>query len=289
MPGARTVRANAVEPWTCPSCRQPITTPYCPSCGERPRSPRDLTLRGLVDQAFEAFTNIDGRLLRSVRCLIVRPGALTAAFIEGRRTPYLGPVALFLVANAVFFAAESLTGGLVFTTPLQSHVQNQPWSGPAQSLVAAHLASHHTTLDAYAPRFDGAVALHARSLILLMALAFAPLPALVFRRRGHPAAVHAVFSLHLYAFMLLLFSIATAIPAAGMLFGHERSTSPLLDAVLSIGLLLACAGYLYVAIGAVYSSTRASRLLSAIVLTAGVAVIVLGYRFALLLLTLYTT
>ena len=282
------MRTHAAAPWTCPSCGRLNTTPYCPSCGERPRAPRDLTLRGLVDQVFEALTNIDGRLLRSFRTLVTRPGALTVAFVEGRRKPYLGPVAIFLVANAAFFAAESLTAGLVFTTPLQSHLQSQPWSVLARSLVAAHVAAQHTTVEAYAPRFDGAIALHARSLILVMALAFTPLPALVFRRRGGPLAVHAVFSLHLYAFMLLLFSIATAIPAAGLPFGGERSASRLLDAVLSIGLLLACAGYLYTAIGAVYGGGRAGRILSAAVLTIGVAAIVLGYRFALLLLTLYT-
>ena len=283
------MQTNAHAPWTCPSCRRLNSTPYCPSCGERPRSPRDLTLRGLIDQLFGALTNIDGRLLRSFRCLVTRPGALTAAFIEGRRKPYLGPVALFLVANAIFFAVESLTAGLVFTTPLQSHLQNQPWSAYAQSMVAAHVAARHTTVEAYAPQFDGAIALHARSLILLMALAFTPLPALVFRRRGRPIAVHIVFSLHLYAFMLLLFSVATAIPAAGVPFGAGRSGSALLDAVLSIGLLLACAGYLYVAIAAAYGGGRASRFLSATVLTIGLAAIVLGYRFALLLVTLSTT
>jgi hypothetical protein len=287
--GATAMKALAVVPWTCPSCQTGVTTRYCPSCGERRLLARELTLRGLVDQVFESFTNIDGRLLRSVRCLVTRPGALTVAYLDGRRTPYIGPVALFLAANVLFFAAESLTHGLVFTTPLESHLHTQPWSPLAQVLVTDRVAALHTTIDRYAPRFDGAIALHARSLILLMVVSFTALPAIVFHRRHRPFVTHAVFALHLYAFLLLLFCIATAIPALGIPFGGTRSPSRLLDAALSIGLLIACGCYLYVAIGAVYGGSRARRAIESIGLTVGVAAIVLGYRFVLLLITLYST
>ena len=279
---------KGTEPWTCPSCRIVVSTPYCPACGERPLHPRALTIRGLSDQAFEAFTNIDGRLLNSFRCLVSRPGALTVAYLEGRRKPYLGPVALFVATNVAFFAMESLTQGLVFTTPLDSHLHTQPWSDLARPLVARRMASLGTTIELYAPRFDAALALHARSLILLMALSFAVLPAIVFRRRARPFAAHAVFSLHLYGFMLLLFCVATAIPAAGLVFGGVRSPSRLLDGILSVSLLVACGIYLYFAIGTVYGGSRAARVIESIGLTIGVAAIVLAYRFVLFLITLYS-
>src|SRR5262245_32148220 len=99
-----------------------------------------------MEQVFEALTSVDGRLLRSFRSLVGSPGSLTVAFIEGRRKPFLGPVALFLVANVVFFGAESLTRGLVFSTPLQSHLNDQPWSPLVQGLVADRLAATGTTL-----------------------------------------------------------------------------------------------------------------------------------------------
>jgi hypothetical protein len=276
----------ATVPWTCPSCRGAVSTPYCPHCGERPLHPRELTLRRLGEQVFEAFTNIDGRLLRSFRCLVTRPGLLTVAFLEGRRKLYLGPVALFLVANVLFFGAESLTGGTVLSTPLDSHLYKQPWSPLAQTLVAHRLDALQTTAALYAPGFDAAVALHARSLILLMALSFGVLPGLVFRRGRHPFAAHAVFSLHLYAFLLLLFCVVTTVEAVHLSRGGTRSTS--LDDALSIGLVAACATYLYFAIGAVYGGSRTSRLLRAAALSIAAAAIVLGYRFVLLLLTLYS-
>jgi hypothetical protein len=278
-----------IPPWSCPSCNRVVATPYCPECGERPLHPRELTLRGLLDQAFEAFTNIDGRLLRSFRCLVTRPGLLTVAFLQGRRKPYIGPISLFLVTNVLFFATESLTGGTVFSTPLASHLRTQPWSPLARVLVADRLAVLHTTVELYAPRFDAAVALHARSLILLMAVSFAFLPRIVFARGRHPVAVHAVFSLHLYAYMLLLFCVATTLPAVNLLHGGVRSTSDMLDHVLSTGLMAACGVYLYFAIGRVYGSRGTTRVLQAAGLAVGVTAIVLGYRFVLLLITLYGT
>ena len=276
-------------PWTCPSCERIVSTPYCPTCGERPLHAKELTLRGLFRQVFEAFTNIDGRLLRSFRCLVSRPGLLTVAYLKGLRKPYIGPVSLFLVTNVLFFATESLTGGTVFSTPLDSHLRTQPWSPLAQTLVAHRLAELHTTIDVYAPRFDAAVALHARSLILLMALWFTVMPAIVFRRGKHPIAVHTVFALHLYAFLLLLFSVATTVPAVNLLHGGARSTSDNLDHALSIGLILACAVYLYFAIGRVYGGAGTGKAVRAAGLAVGMSAIVLGYRFVLLLITLYSS
>lgn len=211
------------ESWMCPTCGSTVSTPYCPSCGEHPLRERELTLRGLFDQLVQVFTNIDGRLIRSFRCLICRPGFLTIAYLQGRRKPYVGPVRLFLIANVLFFTIESLTGGTVFSTPLDSHLHAQPWSPLAASLVPHRLAAMRTTLDSYAPVFDHAVALNARLFIIFMALSFAPVASIVFHRNRRPLAVHALFAFHLYAFMLLLFCVATVIPPIDRWFGGGRA------------------------------------------------------------------
>ena len=74
----------ASEPWSCPTCKRAVATSYCPTCGECPLRPRDLTLRGLFDQIVQACTNLDGPLVRSFRCLMTRPGVLTVAYLDGR-------------------------------------------------------------------------------------------------------------------------------------------------------------------------------------------------------------
>ena len=97
---------NVAEVWTCTTCSCAISTSFCPGCGEQRPSERDLTLRGLVDQMAEALSNVDSRLLRSVRCLVTRSGALTAAYLRGQRKPYILPFQLFVMANLLFFAVQ---------------------------------------------------------------------------------------------------------------------------------------------------------------------------------------
>jgi hypothetical protein len=93
----------------------------------------------------------------------------------------------------------------------------------------------------------------------------------------------------LYAFILLLFSIATPALALGSAVGSAAFSTQYLDAVISVTLLAIFAVYLYVATGIVYGGRPAVRVLKSVFLTAGVATIVLGYRFALLIFTLYST
>jgi len=276
--------------WTCPACHRAVSTPYCPHCGERPLRARDLTLRGLFDQAVQALSSVDGRVLRSFKSLIARPGALTLAYLDGPRKPYILPLQLFLIANVLFFAMESLTGVKVFSTTLDFHLHDQEiWRDLAQRLVAHRLAAKGTTLELYTPIFNRAVALNAKSLIGLMVLPFAALPALLFARQRRPFVAHAVFALHLYAFVLLLFCAALVVSAIDEAVGGAGLASKVLDRVLSVTQLVACAVYLYVAIGAVYGARGAARTVKAVVLALAVAGIGLGYRFALFLITLYGT
>jgi hypothetical protein len=99
---------SETAPWTCPTCNSTVSTPYCPECGERPLRERELTLRGIFNQVIQTFIKIDGRLIRSFRCLVGRPGLLTVAYLRGQRKPYVGPIPLFLIANGVQWARPSV-------------------------------------------------------------------------------------------------------------------------------------------------------------------------------------
>lgn len=273
----------------CPTCRSSVATVYCASCGERALDPRDLTLRGLLGQAVTALVSIDGRFLSSIRTLVAHPGVLTAAWCSGQRRPFVLPLPLFLVTNLVFFATQSLTTANIFSTPLASHLHDQMWSPLAARLLAHHLEGSGTSIEAYAPIFDQAVLLHAKSLIILMVLAFSPLPARLFRDARRPCAVHLVFSLHLYSFLLLLFCVALAVVEVDLRRGGNGLASPAFDHALSVALVVACAVYAWVAIGKVYGARGARRALAAGALALGTAVLVLAYRFVLLPITLFST
>jgi hypothetical protein len=243
----------------------------------------------MLHQAVEAFTSLDGRLWRTVRDLLRSPGALTVRFHEGSRKPYIGPFTLFLLTNVLFVAMELLPGSNIFSTPLDQHLHNQAWSPLAQDLVTHRLDDKGTTVDAYAPIFDQAVAKNAQSLVILMVLPFALLLPLLFRKSRMPFAVHLAFSLHFHAFLLLLITAALLIPATDQWLGGPGLASPILDNGIAIGALLLSAMYLYHSAGRVYGGSGTTRTFKALLLATAAGSIFLGYRFTLLLITLYTT
>ena len=276
--------------WTCPTCNAVLATPHCPTCGEkRLKLPGDLSLRSLLKQAAHAISSVDGRVARSFRGVALRPGVLTLAYLQGRRKPYLGPFQLFLVANVAFFAVQSFTGITTFSTPLHSHLHQQDWSVLAQRMVARHLQSTQMDLATYAPVFDQAIATNAKSLIILMTLPLMLGLSLLFLRRRAPLVAHAVFALHFYAFLLLILCVGSVVAVIDQWLGGGGLASTAFDHVLSVVMLLACALYLHLAIGKVYLAHGVGRIVLAMVLTVAVALIFMGYRFALLPFTLWTT
>ena len=210
-------------------------------------------------------------------------------YVRGRRIRYLGPIQLLLIANILFFAMQSLTRTNVVSSTLDSHLHNQDWQAVARSLVAHRLEKTHRTLDLYAPIFDRANVLHGKSFIVLMALPLSILLPIVFYRSRQPFVAHAVFALHFYAFLLLLFCVALTVAAVDVLLGGAGLNSPRMDDALSLLNLAACATYLYVATGTVYGASGAIRVIKALVLALAVGGILLGYRFLLFVFTLYTT
>lgn len=275
--------------WTCPTCRVAVATPFCARCGEEPLAARDLTLRGLTEKVIHAVTSIDARAIRSAWQLLRHPGELTLAWTSGVRKPYVAPFQLFLIANVLFFALQWLTGENVFSSTLASHLHQQDWSAFAQSLLSSRLEATHVGLEQYQPLFDRAVVLNAKSLILLMTVPFAVLLPVAFLRERRPFMAHVVFSLHLYTFLLLVFSVALLVAKLSALAGFGGLDTPWVDNVLSIANLSVAATYIYLAVGPVYGARGAGRLAKAVALALAAAAIVVGYRFLLFLITLYGT
>jgi hypothetical protein len=177
----------------------------------------------------------------------------------------------------------------VFSSTLDSHLHHQDWSPLANELVARRLQARAMSLEAFAVAFDQAVILHAKALIIAMVVPFAALLAVTFLRARRPFGIHFVFALHLYATLLLLFCVSIAATQICVWSGGVGLESSRLDTTISVFNLLGCALYLHIAIGRVYGGRYAARALGATLLTVAAAGLVLGYRFALFLLTLYTT
>lgn len=108
----------------CPTCHAFIQARFCAVCGETRPSRRPRTVIGFLWGAAARLLDADNRLFRSLYRLLVRPGALTVAFLRGRRQPFLGPLQLFVTINVAYFLfATSGVGPNTFHTPLDLHVR----------------------------------------------------------------------------------------------------------------------------------------------------------------------
>ena len=277
------------KPWVCPTCRTSVDTSYCPTCGEKALQPGDLTFFGLMGQVFHALSSIDSRLLHSLEMLVTCPGAITNAYVLGPRKPYIGPFQLFLIVNVAFFAIQAFAESPVFSTSLASHMHDQDWKAFARTLVTQKLSTAHTTLAAYAPVFDHAVDVNARSLVILLVLPFTLLLIPLFATSHRPFVTHLVFALHLLAFLLLCSCVLLLFTLLERWLGGSGLSSALVDWGSFLVLTAGIATYLYIATGVVYGAEGLVRALKVALLAVVIAAAVPGYRFLIFLVTLYYT
>ena len=270
--------------WTCPSCRHENSLlEYCPACGERHLHPHQLTLTGLAEQAVESLSHVDGRIARTMRTLLLKPGRLTEAWIRGERRGWMGPFQLFLFLNIVFFFSQSLSGLSVLSAPLHDLTPS------AQHMVDAHLAKHGGTQAELKPVFDRQQTTNAKLLVLIMVPLFAVALVILFPLRPRLAAIHLVFALHFYALMLACLSVL--FPLLGLILTMVPHRAPytdpgLLDDVVSSIELALILLYLWPAVGRVYLTGPARRLVTVIALAATVLPILQLYRQFLFWITL---
>lgn len=94
-------------PTTCLNCGAVLPGRFCPDCGQRDQPIRQ-PAHVFIGESVSEYFGLDGRLWRSLGLLLFRPGVLTEAYLDGRRTRYLRPLRLYLTATLLFFFLLSL-------------------------------------------------------------------------------------------------------------------------------------------------------------------------------------
>lgn len=104
----------------CPNCQAERNGNFCPRCGQNDRDYRR-GLRPMLGQLLSEAFELDGRMVRTMRGLLFKPGLLSAEFSANRRADYVSPIRLYLFASILFFACMSLT-----TEPIPLNVAVEP-------------------------------------------------------------------------------------------------------------------------------------------------------------------
>ncbi len=91
----------------CANCGAERSGPYCSRCGQNDRD-YQRALPPLISELLQEAFEIDSRLVRTLKLLLFRPGALALEFTHNRRASYVSPIRLYLFVSILFFFFLSL-------------------------------------------------------------------------------------------------------------------------------------------------------------------------------------
>ena len=220
----------------CLNCREPLTGPFCSRCGQRAVPPHP-TVRELAGDTYNELVGWDGTFAATLRLLVVRPGELTRAWLDGQRARYISPVRLYLMCSLVYFVLAAaapppsldasfdvgvgIGGASGEQTPGQAAIMKAISSG-----VAALSPAERAALDAEVARQPPPVRPVLRALaadyqgtmrkvteampraLFVLIPALAGILALFYPGRHYPD--HLYFSIHFQAFAFLALTLVTA-------------------------------------------------------------------------------
>lgn len=124
---------------------------YCPRCGQKKIS--KLTLSELFNNFISNYLAVDGRFLKSIGPLMVRPGFLSTQFVLGKRETYLHPVRMYMFISIVFFFVFSF---FIRDSETKIHFGDNEIASQLESDTSIHLDELGDSLD-LEPRVIGLI------------------------------------------------------------------------------------------------------------------------------------
>lgn len=97
-------------PAQCANCATALQGAYCHVCGQQGHNPLR-SLRHAVEDVFESFWHLDGRVFRTLRDLLV-PGRVACNYLDGQRVRYIPPLRLFVILTVITFFVGRLVTSL---------------------------------------------------------------------------------------------------------------------------------------------------------------------------------
>lgn len=93
----------------CKNCDAATSGNYCHQCGQATHL-HVPSAREFLHEFIAHYVALEGKLWRSLKLLLFKPGFLSREYIEGRRVRYIEPLRLYLTFSIIFFALFKLSG-----------------------------------------------------------------------------------------------------------------------------------------------------------------------------------
>ncbi|MGI4720477.1 MAG: DUF3667 domain-containing protein [Janthinobacterium lividum] len=93
----------------CKNCDAATSGNYCHQCGQATHL-HVPSAREFLHEFIAHYVALEGKLWRSLKLLLFKPGFLSREYIEGRRVRYIEPLRLYLTFSIIFFALFKMSG-----------------------------------------------------------------------------------------------------------------------------------------------------------------------------------
>jgi len=195
---------------TCRNCEAELHGRFCHACGQKAIS-SEVSVHDLVHEGIEEFAHVDGKIGRTLKLLVTRPGALTREFFDGRRARYISPLRLYLTCSLLFFAVSALApqnanerfhitrSGNDADDPAEAEQDRQKFER-----LQVEFHDMRERITHYAPR----------SMFVLMPL-FGVFTWVLYRRAQRFYIPHLYYAVHFHAFVFLILAIGEGCSFAG--------------------------------------------------------------------------
>ena len=99
---------NANQSINCFSCGENMNGVFCYACGNKNDNYRR-SIWSLGAELFSSLTAFEGRIWRSLRSLIFKPGQMAREFSDGARQKWTSPIRMFLATSLLLFGYVALS------------------------------------------------------------------------------------------------------------------------------------------------------------------------------------
>jgi len=221
----------AIQPSTCPNCGAIRRGAYCAACGQKTAA-LNPTIADFLHELTHEVLHVDGKIFRSVRLLLTRPGLLTLEQFAGRRARYVSPIRLYLIFSVVFFAVMQFTpNGLHVEITSRDAVDPQVLQQRTQEAIAAV----NEVTDVWAPR-----------VMFLLVPVFGAFVMLSRRRSGYNYPQHLYFALHVHSVWFFAFTVGSLARLVHVPYAQNT---------IAVLMVLYAGGYLWLAFRRAYATT----------------------------------
>ncbi len=136
------------DPDNCLNCGTALVGAYCHACGQSGHI--HSSIGAFMHDLLHGALHFEGKMWRTLPMLVLRPGRLTRRYIEGARARFVSPMALFLFAVFLMFAAFQVMG-ITMNTDLTPNIPSREEFAEAQQAAQEQAEAARVAYEALGP------------------------------------------------------------------------------------------------------------------------------------------